>query len=225
MGWIGNVCRSSLGKKYLMAITGLALFGFLIAHLAGNILIFSGRDAINAYGVGLREIPYGGLWVLRIGLILAFVIHIFTGVNLSRENAEARPHAYVKKRYVKASLPSRTMIHTGAVVLVFLILHLAHYTWRVIFFTGEGVDELGRPDIYDMVIQGFSNPVVAIFYIACMVVLGFHLHHGLSSMFQTMGLNHSKYNYLFRVIFPSLGWVVAILNICIVLAIWSGIYP
>lgn len=205
-----------------MAITGLFLFLFLIAHLAGNLFVFSGRDALNGYAAGLREMPYGLLWVLRIGLALTFLIHIFTAINLSRQNSAARPQAYAKKNYVAASLASRTMLHTGMVVLVFLIFHLAHYTWRVIFFTGEKFDDLGRPDVYQMVIEGFSNPVVSIIYILSMLVLGFHLTHGLSSMFQSLGLNHIRYNYVFRKVFPKIGWAVAIANIFIAASVLTG---
>jgi succinate dehydrogenase / fumarate reductase, cytochrome b subunit len=222
MSWVKEFVGSSLGSKYVMALTGIFLFLFLIAHLAGNLFVFSGREALNSYAVGLRALPYGLLWVLRAGLAATFVVHIFTAINLSRQNSAARPHGYAKKKYVAASLASRTMVHSGMVVLAFLIFHLAHYTWRVVFFTGEKIDDLGRPDVYQMVVEGFSNPVVSVIYIISMLVLGFHLTHGLSSMFQSLGLNHSKYNYIFRKLVPKLGWAVAIGNIAIATSVWAG---
>lgn len=223
MGWLTRVAKSSIGAKWIMALTGLGLVGFLIAHLSGNLLVYSGQDATNAYAVGLRALPYGALWVLRIGTLVAFVVHIATAFYLTKANRAARPQQYVCKNTIQASFASRTMPYTGLLVLLYLIYHLLHFTFRSVNNTGEKLDALGRPDVYSMVIEGFHQPGISIVYILSMLVLGLHLNHGISSAFQTLGINQSKYNRLIRTAGPLIGWVIVLAFISIPVSVWLGL--
>ncbi len=222
MAWIVRLLKSSLGAKYVMAITGIGLYLFLVGHVAGNLLLYFGQDAMNAYALGLRHLPYGLLWIARIGLVIFFGSHITAATYLTLGNQAARPVAYQSKRFMKASFASRTMPMSGFIVFLFLLYHLAHYTWRVVAFTGERVDSLGRDDVYSMVVAGFQQPLISGLYIVAMLVLGVHLHHGLSSLFQTLGLNNARYNTFFRRVFPLLGWVVVLAAASIPLSVMSG---
>lgn len=222
MSWIVRLMKSSLGAKYVMAITGLGLFLFLIGHVAGNLLLYVGQSAMNEYAAGLRKLPYGLLWVARLGLLVAFGLHIYTAYYLTLKNRAARPVPYQNKAYMKASTASRSMALTGTAVFLFLLYHLAHYTFRIVNNTGEQIDPAGLPDVYAMVVQGFQQPLISIIYIAAMLVLGFHLHHGVSSAFQSLGLNHNKYNPMFRKGFPAISWVVVLAGASIPLAVLSG---
>lgn len=223
MSWIVRLMKSSLGAKYVMAVTGAGLFAFLIGHIGGNLLLYFGQDAMNNYAVGLRNLPYGMLWIARGGILLFFVLHIYTAYYLTLKNKAARPKAYAYEDTFKASYASRTMARTGTIVLLFLLYHLAHYTFRIVNYAGPYIDNQGRDDVYTMAVVGFTQPVIAITYVAAMLVVGFHLSHGLSSMFQSVGLNHSKYNTFFRKVMPLAGWVVSLAGASIPLAVLAGI--
>ncbi len=123
--------RSSLGRKYFMALTGLVLTGFVLAHMAGNLLIFAGRDALNSYGAALQDKP-ALLWSARVGLLVVFVLHVYLGLRLAWENQMARPVGYVYERTLRASWASRHMVLTGLVLLVFILYHLAHFTFGAV---------------------------------------------------------------------------------------------
>jgi succinate dehydrogenase / fumarate reductase cytochrome b subunit len=196
--------RSSLGEKYVMAITGLALFGFVIGHMLGNLQIFLGPDQINAYAVFLKSKP-GLLWTVRIGLLLTVVLHIVSALQLTRMNREARPAPYGNYKVVAASYASRTMMMSGIIVFVFVIYHLLHFTIAIpeINLLPKSADfphsdflELrdasGRPDVFQMMVRGFSNPFVSAFYVLGMALLCLHLSHGLGSMFQSVGLKSKR---------------------------------
>ena len=144
-------------------------------------------------------------------------------IKLTRANKSARPVSYSKPSTVQASLASRTMPLTGLVVLAFLIFHLAHFTWRIVAYDGPLIDTSGRDDVYTMVLQGFQQPVISMFYMLAMLLVGFHLSHGAKSMFQTLGLNNKKYNLLITTAPPLLGWVVALLGVSIPIAVLVGI--
>lgn len=188
--------KTSIGSKVVMAATGLLLFGFVVAHMLGNLQIFFGPETINAYGAKLREMP-GLLWTARIGLLVVFVAHIGVGIRLNRENRAARPQRYQYEGTVRATYASRTMLLTGMVVLLFVLYHLAHFTLHL---TGlpdqEFVEELGdgttRHHVYNMVVAGFSIWYVSGLYIVAQLFLGMHLSHGVSSLFQTLGLNNKR---------------------------------
>ena len=223
MSWMLQFFRSSLGSKYLMALTGLGIYLFVIVHILGNFNLFLGQDAMNSYAVGLRSIPFGGLWVARLGLVAIFVIHIVTAIRITAANKAARPEKYAKPNTVQASLASRMMPQTGIVILAFLIYHLAHYTWRVVSYNGPYTDSLGRDDVYTMVVAGFQQPVISAFYILATILVGFHLSHGAKSMFQSLGLNHPKYQSFINFFPPFVGWVVALSGACIPLAVLLGV--
>ena len=184
---------SSIGRKSVMALTGVLLLGFVVAHLLGNLQIFLGQDAFNEYAAFLRTIPVA-LWSARIGLIVVFLLHIGTAFQLKKENLAARPVPYQCQNTVQASLASRTMVETGIVVFVFVVFHLLHLTFGVLKpeFTYL-IDHAGRHDVYSMVIHGFQDPLYAIGYIIAVSILGIHLSHGIASFFQTLGLYHTRY--------------------------------
>jgi succinate dehydrogenase / fumarate reductase cytochrome b subunit len=191
MNIVSNIFSSSLGKKYIMAVTGFVMFLFVIGHLAGNLQIFLGPEAINRYGHFLQsnsEI----LWPARIILILMLVLHVWSAVKLSAENKAARPIPYGAWQPVGSTCASRTMLMSGIIVFVFIIYHLLHFTvqaqWvnlthkNFIDFT----DPAKRHDIYKMMVVGFHNPFVSGFYILGMALLCLHLSHGTSSMFKSI---------------------------------------
>jgi succinate dehydrogenase / fumarate reductase cytochrome b subunit len=218
MSWFKRTLNSSIGGKLIVAITGLGLVGFVIAHLSGNLLIFAGREALAEYAEGLRKFP-ALLWVARIGLIGMAILHIGFTIKLNLANKAARPVAYAKKTYRRASFQSRTMVLTGLTLLAYIIYHLLHFTWRT---TNPEIAALGPYEVYDMLIIGFSNPAISLFYIVATALLGMHLSHGISSIFQTLGLNNPKYNKLFKSIGPALGVILALGFISIPVAVMTG---
>jgi succinate dehydrogenase / fumarate reductase cytochrome b subunit len=198
MNLISRTWHSSLGKKYIMALSGAALFGFVIAHLLGNLQIFLGPEALNRYGHFLQTTPEL-IWPARIGLLVLAVLHIVAAVTLTKQNRAARPIAYGDFDVVAASYASRTMFMSGLIVFVFIIYHLLHFTVQTpeINFTGQDFktlhDEQGRHDIYRMMILGYKRPLVSLFYVLGVGLLCLHLSHGVSSMFQSMGWKNKAY--------------------------------
>ena len=218
-----NFLTSSIGKKVTMAVTGLLLIGFIIGHLSGNLLMFAGQDKINDYAAFLQSIP-GPLWVARIGLLVAFVLHVVTAAQLAREKRQARPEKYAYKNTVQASVASRSMGISGSFILLFVIGHLLHFTWGVIYPEyAHMTDAQGRHDVYNMVVMGFSQPIVTIPYLIALLLLGTHLSHAISSVFQTLGFNHPKYTPLIEKIGPALAVIITIGYIAIPLSVLVGI--
>lgn len=215
---------SSVGKKLVVAVTGLILVAFILGHMAGNLLIFAGQDAINEYGHMLHTMGHGGaVWVARIGLLAAVTLHIVATVQLTIQNRAARPDAYGKEGTRVATPASRIMIYSGLTVLVFLIYHLLHFTARV----GNDYDSYRAMlngvevhDVYRMVIAGFSWAPASIFYIIAMLLLCNHLSHGVASLFQTLGLATNKTWPLFQKAGHAFALVVLIGNCSIPIAIW-----
>jgi succinate dehydrogenase / fumarate reductase cytochrome b subunit len=184
--------KSSLGKKYLMAITGLGLFGFVVMHMLGNLQVFLGPGAINKYAAFLQSTPEL-LWPARLGLLAMVGVHFCAGIMLAIENMQAREQPYEVKRVVKATLASRTMVVSGLVVLSFIIYHLAHYTLMTIEPKYRTMERDGLHDVYGMIVAGFSNSYVAGFYVLSVGLLCFHLSHGIGAMFQSLGLKNEAY--------------------------------
>ncbi|PDH27209.1 MAG: succinate dehydrogenase [Puniceicoccaceae bacterium MED-G32] len=208
--------QSSLGRKWLMAITGLVLVLFVMGHMLGNLLIYLGPDALNAYAYKLHSIPDPIMAFIRLSLLVAVGVHIWMAVLLTLENKKAKPLSFKNK--VKSSYASRTMRMSGVILLSFIIFHLLHYTVRVVptmeyndnvVFSdiagnsnyvplykeahpvikhGEAVQTF---NVYDMLIHGFKNPYVSFFYILSVGLLCLHLAHGISSLFQTFGLRNT----------------------------------
>jgi len=182
--------RSTVGRKIVMALTGSFLLGFLLIHLGGNSLIFAGW--INAYGEHLHSLPVF-VWVFRAAMMGIFLCHIFIGISLYLENRAAKPSQYAVKKNLRATVSGRTMIWTGFLIAVFLIYHLLHFTIRVTNpDISNSLDDSGRLDVFKMVVFSFNNHVIAIVYMAAMVVLGLHLSHGVQSIVQTFGLNSER---------------------------------
>src|SRR5262245_27051267 len=187
MNIIENIFKSSLGKKYIMAVTGFAMFLFVIGHLAGNLQIFMGPEAINRYGHFLQSNPEL-IWPARIGLLLMLALHIWSAVKLSAENRAARPVPYENWQPVGSTYASRTMLMSGIIIFIFIIYHLFHFTAQIQFvnMTGQNfvdfMDPQKRHDIFKMMVVGFNKPLASGFYILGMALLCLHLSHGVSSM-------------------------------------------
>jgi succinate dehydrogenase / fumarate reductase cytochrome b subunit len=198
---------SSIGKKILMAVTGFVSFGYIVGHMAGNLQIFAGPEKINNYAEFLHSLgPI--LWVIRLILLAFFVLHIWLGIQLKLENMAARPVSYAKKVSQKSTLSARTMWLTGLMVFAFFVYHILQFTARVTDPRFLNLtDAAGRYDVYSMVILGFKNPAVSIFYIIAVGLLCYHLSHGIASMFQSIGWNDERYDKKLK----ALGTIVAIL--------------
>ncbi len=209
----GSFFCSSIGRKIIMALSGLVLIGFVIGHLVGNLQVFQGPDHLNGYAVFLRQMgPL--LWIARAVIVVAVVAHVWAATVLTLENQAARgSEPYAVKHTIRATLSSRTMRITGYVVLAFLIYHLAHFTWGWAqtdtfkenlqrYTLGSDYRVAGLlavksgtqvEDVYNMVVLGFANPIVSLFYIIAVGLLSFHLLHGFDSMFQTLGFRSSRW--------------------------------
>jgi succinate dehydrogenase / fumarate reductase cytochrome b subunit len=261
MNLIPRPVRSSLGAKYVMALTGLALIGFVVAHMTGNLLVYAGQGALNSYAAALKHRP-ALLWAARLGLLAVFVIHVILGVRLTRQNVQARPVGYVREGTLEANWASRHMLLTGLVLLAFVVYHLAHFTFGVVkkadvqstpaglvrvdknyldlaeartarektFHPDPNVSMADPPsdlevrqDVYSMVVNGFRNPWITLSYLAAMAFLGLHLWHGGSSWFQSLGMNHPRYNAVFRGFGPVLAILVVAGNCSIPLSVWLGV--
>lgn len=202
---------TTIGKKILVAVTGLISFGYVIGHMLGNLQIFAGQNQINLYAEALHSMgPI--LWVVRLVLLTAFVTHIWLGIQLKLENMAARPGDYVKRNYQKSGFAARTMWLTGILVLTFVVYHILHFTVRNTDPRfADLVDPVGRYDVYTMVILGFQNIWLSGFYIVAVGLLCYHLSHGIFSMFQSLGWNNSENN-------PKLERFAAIIS----LLVWFG---
>ena len=174
-----------------MAITGQCMVLFAVVHMMGNSSIFVGPDGINAYAKHLHDL--GPLvWVFRAGLLAFASVHIFYGIQLTLENSAANPDSYAVKKQIKATFSSSTMIWTGSIIALFIVFHILHFTARVTPGVVQGVDALGRYDVYTMVVSAFRNGGIAAIYLVAMVALFLHLSHGIQSFFQTMGWNTDR---------------------------------
>ena len=212
MNIVANLFSSSLGRKYVMAISGAALFLFVVGHLLGNLQIFLGPDQINAYGNFLQTTPEI-LWPARIGLLASVALHIWS-VTLAKENKAARPVPYATWDSTAASYASRTMLMSGLIIGGFVIYHLLHFTVQAkpINFTGQDFvafhDAKGRHDVYRMMITGFSYPLVSGFYVLATALLCLHLSHGTSAMFQSVGWKSQVYGPLIDRFAKITAWVI-----------------
>jgi len=194
MSWFRTYMRSSIGMKQLMGATGLALVGFVLVHMLGNLQIFLGQETFNEYPIKLRSLG-ALLWIARAGLLMLVVLHIYTALVLYFKNRAARPVAYKSYRPRKATFYGRYMTLLGVVLLAYIVYHLLHFTFGVVLADLSNLtDSAGRHDLYSYVILSFQKPVVAIAYVLANIVLCLHLLHGLPSLFQSVGLRHPKYN-------------------------------
>lgn len=194
MSWFSSLWATTIGKKIVMAVTGLIVFGFVLGHMSGNLLIFFGPDAYNGYAAMLKgNAPL--LWGTRLTLLAVIPLHIVSAIQLTKLNMGARQKAY-DKHEKKATTPMAMMMkYGGLLLLAFILMHLGHYTLHLFnpeFATYMTAD--GDHDAYRMVLEGFSNPIYVGVYVLAMLALWGHLDHGAWSMFQSLGLSHPAYN-------------------------------
>ena len=215
--------NSSIGKKIIVALTGLVLVGFLIGHLTGNLLIYVGREAMNDYAEFLHHMLHGaGVWIARVVLLVCFAAHIVATICLTRQNRASRDNRYQCDTTVQASRSSRIMIWSGVTILAFVVFHLLHYTVRVSYDAADFVDKTAdgeRFDVYKMMIVGFRFVPSSIFYIIAIVLLCSHLGHGVASIFQTLGLRTQRNSQLIGCGSRIFAWVICAGFVSIPLAV------
>ena len=224
--WPIEFYRSAVGKKWVMAITGVMLLGFVVAHLLGNLKVYFGAEEINEYGEALRDL--GGhlvprthlLWLLRFGLIAAFALHVHAAYTLSYTNWKARGGRYATRDYAVASYASRTMRWTGTIVLLYLGFHLADLTWGV---GPAATDEFFRGDIYTNLILSLERVPVAALYIVANLALGVHIWHGSWSLFQSLGWSHPRFNRWRRLAAWAVAGAIVVGNLSFPIAVQTGI--
>ncbi|GAA5483438.1 succinate dehydrogenase cytochrome b subunit [Haloferula sargassicola] len=207
---VSRVWSSTIGRKLLVALTGIVLTLFLAGHLAGNLLVFVGREAFNDYAEFLHHMIHGaGVWIARAVLLACLVIHVAATISLTRQNRAAR-QAYENKATIQATKSSLIMIWTGLTILAFIIFHILHFTVRLSYPEADFQDPLDpeRFDAWGMVIKGFTNPATVLFYVIAMGLLCSHISHGVQSMFQTLGLRSQKSAPILRVL--SVGYAIVI---------------
>lgn len=243
MSLLANLFRSSIGRKFLMAITGLILTGFAFGHLLGNLQVFGHPDQINGYAHFLQGLG-PALWLVRIVLLGAAVIHVWAAVALTLESRAARgPEKYGVHKWLAATLASRAMRISGLVVFAFIIYHILHFTVGLVgteyyksglpeWTLSHEVREFGIPlasagahvhDVYSMIFIGFSRPLVSAFYILATGLLAVHLWHGADSMFQTLGLRSNKWSGPLRKVVALLALAYFLGNLAIPGAILTGL--
>lgn len=197
-GSVNTFYRSSIGKKVIMAVTGIIGYGFVIAHMAGNLHIFEGAKPFNDYAeflrtVGEPAVPRTGLlWIFRLVLLAAVILHVTMAIQLTRRDNAGRPVQYQKKKTVQASFAAMTLRWGGTAIFLFIIYHLLHLTFGVL------TPGFVHGDAYHNVILAFSNPLAVLVYLLAMAALGMHMYHGVWSMFQTLGLNGPRTNGVWR---------------------------
>lgn len=241
-----NFIHSTIGRKILMALTGLVLVLFVMGHMLGNLQIFLGPDVINAYAYKLHHLlPASALWAVRLVLLGTIAVHIWAAVTLTLDNRKARPQGYLEDKVVQASYSSRTMRMSGIILLAFIIFHITHFTVRAV--PGKKYDELGVLDntmvplvkdgqvvmkngheiptfnVNDMMVQGFESKLVSAFYIIATGLLCMHLTHGFSSMFQSVGLRNGLWRRRLDRAALAYGWVVFIGFAIIPISVMTGL--
>ena len=224
--WPIRFYQSDVGKKYVMAITGIVGLGFIVFHMLGNLHAFEGSEQLNHYAEGLRDIgePIAPrtflLWLGRLGLLAALALHLHAAWALSRSNQQARGSVgYDQRNYLAANYASRTMRWTGIIVLLFIVWHLADLTWGVSAVNPDYV----RGEVYDNVIASLERWPVFIIYLAAQVALALHVWHGAWSMFQSIGINNPRFNHWRRNFATALAGIVAIGYLTVPFGILFGI--
>jgi succinate dehydrogenase / fumarate reductase cytochrome b subunit len=223
MLWFTQIFRSTVGKKAVMAVTGVILFGFVFVHMVGNLKLYDGAGIMNDYGkflrvVGYPALPHGGLlWVARIVLLAAVALHIWSAWRLTLLSRAARPVGYAVAVKRHTPYASRTMRWGGVILLLFVIYHLLHFT------TGQVHPAFVEGEPYHNVVAGFRVWWVAAFYIVAQIALGFHLYHGVWSLFQSLGINHPRYNAWRSGFAHAFAWIVTLGNISYPVAVLTGL--
>jgi succinate dehydrogenase / fumarate reductase cytochrome b subunit len=220
---------TAVGKKYVMAITGVLMIGFVVAHMVGNLKMYLGEEDLNHYAEFLNRLLYPiapegvVLWIMRGGLVTAVLLHIHAAYSLTQLNRRARPVKYQSARdYQMANFASRTMRWTGIIVLLFIIWHLLDLTLGVTNTIGTS-GEFVKEEVYANVVRSFERVPVAIFYILANIALGVHLFHGTWSLFQSMGWNNPRFNQWRRAIAIGVATIVVVGNVSFPVAVLAGI--
>jgi succinate dehydrogenase / fumarate reductase cytochrome b subunit len=211
--------ETTIGKKVVMAVSGLVVIGWLVAHMLGNAAIFAGPEAVNHYAGLLRNNP-PILWGQRIVMLAALGSHIHAAFALWARNNEARPRSYAQRKDLATNYAALTMRYGGITLLAFIIYHLLHLT---VGMTGHLGYEFNPEDVYNNVVLGFSHPAVAGFYILAQCALGMHLYHGAWSLTQTLGADHPKYNPLRQLIAALVTLVIVLGFVSIPISVQTGI--
>lgn len=228
MAWFTDLYRSAVGKKAVMAVTGIILFGFVLIHMIGNLKLyepgdFNGQPFLDAYGHFLRHVgepalPAGGaLWIFRIILLVAVILHIWAAWQVTRLSQEARPRGYVSRLKRHTSYASRTLRWGGVILLLFVIYHLLDFT------TGTLNPGFQPGEVRRNMLASFSVWYISLFYIVAQAALGLHLYHGLWSLFQSLGWNHPKFNHLRSGFAHAFAWIITLGNISFPLAVLTGL--
>jgi len=210
--------QTTIGKKVIMAVSGLVMFGFVIGHMVGNLKLYAGAEALNEYAAFLRSVP-ALLWGTRAALIVSVVAHVWASIQLASRNADARPRGYRKKRSLASTYASRTMYWTGPILLFYIVYHLLHLTF------GYGIpgNQYDPHNVFNNVVLSFQQPLIATVYVAGNLALGFHLFHGAKSMFQTVGASHPRYDGTRNAVAAALVAVVVVANISFPLMVLAGV--
>lgn len=223
--WLFDLYGTALGKKYVMAVTGIVLLGFVFFHMVGNLHVYEGPEQLNHYSEALREFGadlFGRtrvLWLVRSLLIVAFVFHIHAAWGLTRINRQARAvGGYREARdYVAADFASRTMRWTGVIVGLFVVFHLFDLTW------GQANPDFERGAVYDNLVASFERVPVAIAYVVANLALGLHVFHGAWSMFQSLGMNHPRFNHLRRAFAAGFAGLITVGNVAFPIMVLVGL--
>ena len=209
---------SSVGKKVVMAVTGIMLFGFVTVHMLGNLQAYMGREPMNHYAEFLHTMIHGaGIWVFRGAMLTAVILHGWAALTLTLANMKARPVGYRAQQHQAATFASRTMRYSGVILGLFIVFHLLHLT------TGTVHPSFEKGDAFHNFVTGFKVPLVAAFYIVAQVCLGFHMWHGVWSLTQTLGWSHPRYDGLRRKFAYAMAILVAGVNISFPIAVLTDI--
>lgn len=221
MSWLVRFWQSTIGAKFVMAVTGVILYGFVVVHMLGNLNVFLGEEAMNHYAATLRLVPEL-LWAIRGVLLLSLVGHVASWVVLARRLGAARPIAYQRVQPRASTLASRTMRVTGPLVLAYLVYHLLHLTFGVVHPDFRELEV--SPDAFHNLTVGLSNPLVALVYIAANLMLGLHLWHGAFSLFKTLGLASERHLRLAKQLAAALTALVVAGNVLIATFVLTGLW-
>jgi succinate dehydrogenase / fumarate reductase cytochrome b subunit len=217
-----TIADTTIGKKVVMAVSGVVLFGFVIGHMLGNLQVYLGPTAFNEYAHFLRQTP-SLLWGTRTVLLLAVGAHVWAAFSLARLNVGARPRRYQVKSNIATSYAARTMVWSGPILLAYIVYHIMHLTLGVTAGLGyehSPLDAAGLPNVFHNVVSSFQKPWLVAVYLIAQVMLGMHLYHGAWSMLQSLGINHRRYNETVR----SAATAIALATVGGFMAVPIGVY-
>jgi succinate dehydrogenase / fumarate reductase cytochrome b subunit len=226
MTWLGNFYRSAIGKKAVMALTGVVLFGWIFMHMLGNLKLYLGAVHLNEYATWLRTLGTpmlpntGALWLTRMLLVVCVVFHIHSAYALTIMNQKARPIGYRDRGFVKGTYAARTMRWGGVIILLFVIYHLLHLTFRV--HVAPAPATFSNEDVFQNVVTGFQVWWVAAIYIIANLALGLHLFHGLWAMFGSLGFTNTRFEPWRRTFATAFALIITLANISFPLAVLIG---